>query len=108
MHIYYPGNLTSFMGGCTLNKKERGVFMSDITYEIAQKVAVLSNRGKGWTKEINLVKWNDGAVKVDLREWNEDHSSMKKGITLNGAEFDVLKDAIKKIDENLLKTEMVS
>jgi hypothetical protein len=82
--------------------------MSDITYEITQKVAVLSNRGKGWNKEINLVKWNDGAVKVDIREWNEDHSSMKKGITLNGSEFEALKSGIEKIDENLLKNEMIS
>ncbi|MEE3482374.1 MAG: PC4/YdbC family ssDNA-binding protein [Lachnospiraceae bacterium] len=37
---------------------------------------------KGWTKERNLVSWNGGAPKYDIRDWSEDHTKMGKGVTL--------------------------
>ena len=38
------------------------------------------------TKEVNLVSWNGKLPKVDIREWNEDHSTMTKGVTLTDEE----------------------
>lgn len=72
--------------------------MADVTFEIRKSVAILSDRGKGWRKELNVVCWNDSAPKVDIREWNSDHTSMKKGITLSKQEFKVLLDAASNID----------
>lgn len=33
--------------------------MPDIKYEITEHLAVLSTSSRGWSKELNLVSWND-------------------------------------------------
>ena len=48
--------------------------MVEIKYEIVEKIAVLSESSKGWTKELNLISWNDRDPKYDIREWSPDHS----------------------------------
>ena len=76
--------------------------MAEVTYEIREHIAVLSDRGKGWRKEINLVSWNGGMPKLDIREWNQDHSAMKKGITLTRRELKILLASVKEIDEETI------
>ncbi len=71
--------------------------MPDIKYEIVEKIAVLSTTEKGWSKELNLVSWNEREPKYDLRDWNETHDKMGKGVTLTKEEIQKLKDAISKI-----------
>ena len=56
--------------------------MAELKYEIVQHLAVIAEGSKGWTKELNLVSWNDRDPKFDLREWSPDHTKMGKGITL--------------------------
>ena len=68
--------------------------MPEIKYEIVEKIAVLSESSKGWTKELNLIKWNDREPKYDIREWSPDGSKMGKGITLSEEEVAVLKKAL--------------
>ena len=51
------------------------------TYNIVESLGVVAQKGE-WTKEVNLVSWNGNSPKVDIREWNADHTRMKKGITL--------------------------
>ena len=68
--------------------------MPEIKYEIVEKIAVLSESSKGWTKELNLIKWNDRDPKYDIREWSPDGSKMGKGITLSDEEVTVLKKAL--------------
>lgn len=72
--------------------------MADVKYEIVEHIAVISDKGSGWTREVNLVKWNDGGIKVDIRDWKDNKSSMRKGITLNRQEFLSLVKSFKKID----------
>jgi hypothetical protein len=31
---------------------------------------VIDNREEKWTKEVNLVAWNGGKPKIDIRDWN--------------------------------------
>ena len=76
----------------------RRKIMADIKFEIKKEIGVLSESAKGWTKELNLVSWNDGAPKYDLRDWAPDHEKMGKGITLT-------EDELKKLKE-LLETEI--
>lgn len=64
--------------------------MADIKYEIKEEIAVLSENSRGWRKELNLVSWNDGAPKYDIREWAPDHERMGKGVTLTEEEFEAL------------------
>lgn len=68
--------------------------MVDFKYEIVEKIAVLSESSKGWTKELNLIRWNDRDAKYDIREWSPDGSKMGKGITLTNEEAAVLKKAL--------------
>ena len=54
-----------------------------ITYNIIDHLAVLSiNEKSGWAVEANIVSWNNGPEKLDIRAWNPDHNKMAKGITL--------------------------
>ena len=64
--------------------------MAEIKYDIVETLGVLSDNGKGWTKELNLVSWNDREPKFDIRDWNEDHTRMRKGVTLTNEEAEVL------------------
>lgn len=65
------------------------------TFEITAYIGTLSTK-EGWAKEVNVVSWNGNAPKVDIREWNEDHTKMSRGITLTEAEgkklYEVLKE----------------
>lgn len=59
---------------------------NEIKVEIKKHIGVLSERGNGWKKELNIVSWNDGASKLDIREWSEDHARMSKGVALTDEE----------------------
>ena len=72
--------------------------MSEIKYEIVKKIGVLSKAGSGWTKELNLIRWNDREPKYDLRDWSADGEKMGKGITLSGEELSALKELLNKIE----------
>lgn len=68
--------------------------MPEIKYEIVEKIGVLSTTDKGWSKELNLVSWNDREPKYDLRDWNENHDKMGKGVTLTKEELAKLKETL--------------
>lgn len=65
--------------------------MAELKFEITKNLGVLSENAKGWTKEINMVSWNEREPKYDLREWNPDHTRMGKGITLTEEEVETLR-----------------
>lgn len=68
--------------------------MSDIKYEIIEKLGILSESTKGWTKELNLISWNGGTPKYDIRDWSPNHEKMGKGITLTDEEAKKLKELL--------------
>ena len=70
--------------------------MPEFEWKIVEKIAVLSTSAKGWTKELNLISWNDAAPKYDLRDWAPDHEKMGKGVTLTAAEVKELKKLLEK------------
>lgn len=72
--------------------------MADIKYEITEEIGILSESSKGWTKELNLISWNDREPKYDIREWAPDHEKMGKGVTLSIEEAKVLKALLNSID----------
>jgi hypothetical protein len=59
----------------------------DFRYEIIKELGVLSESPKGWSKEINLISWNGGEPKYDIRDWAPGHEKMGKGITLTEQEL---------------------
>ena len=54
----------------------------EITSTITRKLAVLSENGKGYTKEVNLVSWNGADAKRDIRVWFPDHEKCCKVIVV--------------------------
>lgn len=56
--------------------------MNQINYEIKERIGIISENKNGWTKELNLVSWNDNDPKYDIRDWNPTHDKMSRGITL--------------------------
>ncbi|MEI6286305.1 MAG: PC4/YdbC family ssDNA-binding protein [Bacillota bacterium] len=64
---------------------------SPLKFEITENIGTLSGGAKGWTKELNLVSWNDRPAKYDIREWDETHEKMGKGVTLSKDEAIALK-----------------
>ncbi|MBS7527486.1 YdbC family protein [Fusibacter paucivorans] len=71
--------------------------MADLKFEIIETLGVLSENSSGWTKELNLISWNDRAPKYDLRDWAPEHSKMGKGVTLTEAELKALKTILEQI-----------
>lgn len=66
----------------------------EISHVIEKHIAVLSESKRGWTKEINLVSWNGNAAKYDIREWDPDHNSMGRGVTLTDEEAKALVESL--------------
>lgn len=73
--------------------------MTEIKYEIEEQIAVLSDRGNGWRKELNRISWSGKEAKLDIREWNEDHTKMRKGVTLTETEARRLRRALEGLEE---------
>lgn len=61
-----------------------------VRFDLLERIGVLSKKDNGWTREVNIVSWNNGAAKVDIREWDPDHKRMTKGVTLFEEEAETL------------------
>lgn len=61
--------------------------MADITFEITKELGVIAETSKGWTRELNMVSWNDRDPKYDIRDWSPDHTRMGKGVSLTEEEM---------------------
>lgn len=72
--------------------------MADLKFEIKEILGVLSEGAKGWKKELNLISWNDREPKYDIREWDEAHAKMGKGITLSKEELKLLRDLLNQMN----------
>jgi hypothetical protein len=72
--------------------------MSDIKYEIVQKLGVLSTSASGWSKELNLISWNDREPKFDIRDWSGDGMKMGKGVTLTLDELLALRELLNSME----------
>ena len=64
--------------------------MADIKFKITKQIGVLSEGTRGWTKELNMVSWNDRDAKFDIRDWSPGHEKMGKGVTLTHEEAKLL------------------
>lgn len=75
--------------GLSKNEERTG---SDSVFEIKEKIGVIACYPSGWTKEVNLVVWNGGTPKIDIRDWSKDHKHMSRGITFPTSEAEKLRD----------------
>lgn len=73
--------------------------MAEITFEITKELGVISETSKGWTRELNMVSWNDREPKFDIRDWSPDHTRMSKGVSLTEEEMQKLVELFNSRDE---------
>lgn len=72
--------------------------MAEIKFEIKENIGILSESAKGWSKEFNLVSWNDKDAKYDIREWDPAREKMGKGVTLSADELKKLREFLNELD----------
>ncbi len=53
-----------------------------IKFEIVKSIGTLNTYPTGWSKEFNIVKWNDRSEKYDIRDWAPGHERMSRGVTM--------------------------
>lgn len=70
--------------------------MEEVKFEIIETFGTLSTTPSGWTKELNLISWNGGEPKYDIRQWAPDHAKMGKGVSLSREEAEELKQLLTK------------
>lgn len=70
----------------------------EFKFEIVKNIATLTTEKSGWTKELNLVSFNEAMPKYDLRSWDPEHQKMGKGISLSKEEMAILKKAIEDLE----------
>jgi hypothetical protein len=63
---------------------------------------VIGEGTEGRKKEVNIISWNDRKPKLDIRDWDETHEKMGKGVTLNREEVAELKNLLQKLNLDTL------
>ncbi len=71
--------------------------METITHNIVRHIAVLSTGKNEWTKELNLVSWNNRPAVYDIRNWSPDHERTGKGITLTQREMNIIYNVMEEV-----------
>ena len=51
-----------------------------------------------WERQLNLISWNDGEPKYDIRDWSPDGTRMGKGISLSHDEMAILKGLLDELE----------
>ena len=72
--------------------------MAEFTYEITEELGVISEGSRGWRKELNLISWNGGTPKYDIRDWAPDHEKMGKGVTLTADDVAALRELLNELE----------
>jgi len=72
--------------------------MSDFKYEIVERLGVLQVSAGGWTKEFNMVSWNERDAKYDIREWSPDRAKMSKGVSFTKEEIMKLREMLRELN----------
>lgn len=62
----------------------------NIKMNIVKSLGIVAKNDKEYTKELNIISWNDGPPKFDLREWTPTEHHALKGITLSEHEMILL------------------
>ena len=67
---------------------------NEFTFAITEHIAILEIHPSGWRRELNMVSWNGQSPRYDIRDWDQTHERMSKGIVLTAKEMATVKEAI--------------
>ncbi len=76
--------------------------MTEVKFNIIRHLGVIGEGTKGWKKEVNIISWNDRKPKLDIRDWDEYHEKMGRGITLDKEETLEIKRIFEEFDPDEL------
>lgn len=82
---------------------------TEFKFEIVREIGVLSTKrfnGETRNKEVNVISWNGREPRFDIREWDEDHTSMSRGVTLTKEEVRTLYELIKPYAEKQKRSDI--
>lgn len=80
--------------------------MAEFKYDIIKELGTLAEPEKGYDTVVNVISWNDGPPKIDIRKWSKDRQKMGKGISITVDECYVLKEIFE--NNNLSKFENIT
>ena len=66
-------------------------------YTIYKHIGNLSQSNNGWTKELNMISWDDREPVYDIRTWNAEHTEYRSGVTITSGQMAVLKELLSKM-----------
>ena len=66
-------------------------------YTIYKHIGDLSKSNNGWTKELNLISWDNREPVYDIRTWDAEHTKHGKGVTITMNQMVALKELLSKI-----------
>ena len=71
-----------------VHKERKGAITmaNTVSFDIQARLGELNRADNGWAREVNIVAWNNGDPKIDIRSWSPEHDKMSKGITLTAEE----------------------
>ena len=72
--------------------------MPEIKSEVVKEIGILSTSKSNWNREVNIIRWNDGKPKLDIRDWGPNHEKVGKGISLSKEEVAILKSLLEDIN----------
>lgn len=82
--------------------------MAVINFEIFKVIGTLSEDKDGWKKQLTCTSWGGKYnPKFDLRAWDSEYTSMKKGITLSLEEIIALRDILNESDLESILAESI-
>lgn len=67
------------------------------SFQVLERIAVLSTDSNGWTKELNRISYNGKPAVWDLRKWSP-NGKLSRGITLKEEERRALTEALHYIE----------
>lgn len=76
----------------------------EYSLKIVEHIGVISQTVTGWNKELNIINWG-GKDKYDIRDWDENHERLSRGVTLTADEMRQLITLLKKVEPKLMEVE---
>ena len=72
---------------------------ANFSFEIFETLGTVPSNGS-MALELNLVKWGKRSPVLDLRKWDDTHTTMSNGFTLTKAELEGLRDMLNSLKED--------
>ena len=74
-----------------------GIFSKETYTTGKYSAGIYSSGTRNWIKEVNLISWNGRPAKLDIRNWQRDHTKCGKGIAITREEAEELVKVLNKI-----------